>query len=297
MKLVSRKYNHYLNIDTEIDLLNNETFNIHVVYFINCLINENYLDWLKNQLLMINNWNINPDIHIIASIEKSKEHQFRADIVNLFPETKTYIECHYDNEYEYRGIHKVWELGQTFNSKNDIILYFHSKGIGRNKNYEQNKNDKYNIILRDIDYIIEIFSVFPNIHKAGYSSGGNGWVWFNFWFARGSYINMIEEPIKTTRRHYYEDWLARKIDGKVGDSINEKPYSYYENTLNNCYNFYVDTQNNIGNIGSYFCPNENKYFSFRTHQKTISPPKIIPPKIITKKSTKNKNIFMVFNKF
>jgi len=60
------------------------------------------------------------------------------------------------------------------------------------------KNDHYNIILKDIELIKEIFTIFPIIDKIGYCSGGIGWIWYNFWYVRGSYINKVEMPIKTT---------------------------------------------------------------------------------------------------
>ena len=66
--------------------------------------------------------------------------------------------------------------------------------------------------------------------------GGNGWIWYNFWYARGSYIKYVERPIKTYRRHYYEDWLGRKVKNEnyiICD--NERSYIFYENTLNTCY--------------------------------------------------------------
>ena len=36
-----------------------------------------------------------------------------------------------------------------------------------------------------------------------------GWIWFNFWWARASYLKKLVEPVRSTRRHYYEDWLGR----------------------------------------------------------------------------------------
>ena len=50
IKLVKKDYEHYLNIDTEINLNNNENFNLYSVYFINAIANPNYLDWLINHI-------------------------------------------------------------------------------------------------------------------------------------------------------------------------------------------------------------------------------------------------------
>jgi len=229
-------------------------YNLHIVYYINCLINSNYLDWLKHQLkymtTQVNDKNIielnKSKIYIIASIKKTQEKNFINKLNEFYPESIFEIEFFPDNEYEYQGIKKVWNLGQIYNNKNDIILYYHSKGMSRNTEYKYNKNDKYNIILKDIKKIFKIYNEFSEIDKIGYSCGGNGWIWYNFWYARGSYINSLENPIKTNRRHYYESWLGRKIK-----------FDKERSNLKNCYSFH--TNENVPNIGFYYNPNSNKY--------------------------------------
>ena len=256
--LVKKNYTHYVNVDInmQIDIDRVENYNLYIVYFINCLVNTNYMDWLVNQLNLVKDFG--GTIYIVSTIVQSDEITFRQNVNKLFSNVN--IECHYENEFEYRGILKVWELGQIHNNANDIILYFHSKGVTHNKSYKDNAKDSYNIILKDINRIKEIFTIFPQIDKIGYSSGGCGWIWYNFWYVRGSYINQVERPIKIDRRHYYEDWLARKVD--INDKIceNERPFSHYKNSLINCYGFYTH-KNIIGNIGSYFDSNNNKYYT------------------------------------
>jgi hypothetical protein len=264
MKIIKNKYTHLVNDNIEIDLdfNNNNELNFYIVYFINCLVNENYFDWLKNQIDMV--YNYNGTIFIIATLNKNNEDQFRKEVLDKYP--NVVIECNYENDFEYPGILKVWELGQIYSSRNDIILYFHSKGTSYFKTYESCinddycKNNDYNIIFKDINKIKEIYNLFPSIDKIGYFSGGIGLIWFNFWFVRGSYVNLVEKPIKTRRRHYYEDWLSRKLDKnnmQPHDNI-ERPFDYYKNTILNCYGFYCNE--NFGNIGSYFSADHNKMY-------------------------------------
>jgi hypothetical protein len=257
MRHVKKQYDHYLNIDTVIDLNRSETYKVYVVYYINGIVNSNYLDWLINQIIYLVNYQAK--IYIVATILRSHEDFFRKSVSDLFPNLNIEVECHYDNEFEYRGILKVWELGQVHKNQNDIILYFHSKGLTHHKDYANNKNDNYNVILKDINKIKEIFTIFPLIDKIGYCSGGIGWIWYNFWFARGSYINTLEKPINTLRRHYYEDWLARKVDpGKQFCASERHLFFEYKNTLNTCYGFHTDG-NTIANIGSFYDPDKNCY--------------------------------------
>jgi len=118
--------------------------------------------------------------------------------------------------------------------------------------------------LKDVEKIKEIFTIFPKIDKIGIFSGGCGWLWTNFWYARGSYNNRVEHPLNTDRRHYYEDWLARKV--KIGDEYSETErsnVSYYENTLDRCYGFHTD-KITIANIGSYFDAGSAKFYNLQS---------------------------------
>lgn len=258
MKIIKNKYIHYINNYKTVPVIipNENEINLYIVYFINCLTSPNYFDWLKNQIDIV--YNDNRTIYIIATLDINQETEFKQNVLSIFP--NVIIECNYTDEHEYRGILKVWELGQQYTNTNDIILFFHAKDMLHANSYDDIKNNKYYVILKDMEKIKEIFNIFPSIDKVGYFSGGSGWIWYNFWYARGSYINKIEKPIKTDRMHYYEDWLSRKlkyIDTEMDETI-EKPYGHYENTLNNCYGFYCDES--FGNIGSYYDPNEDKMY-------------------------------------
>ena len=135
MKIINKKYIHSSNNEAIYTCLNNEKkYNLFIVYFINCLTNVNYFDWLFNQINMVKNFN--GTIYIIATIGKEEELIFRDKVSKYFP--GIIIECNYSNDFEYPGILKVWELGQIHNSENDIFLYFHSKGTTHHKNYENN---------------------------------------------------------------------------------------------------------------------------------------------------------------
>jgi hypothetical protein len=195
--------------------------------------------------------NHNASIFIVASIFQQEEENFRKNVLSLYPNVT--IECHYENQYEYPGILKVWELGQIHNKENDLILYFHSKGVSRFTNYVFVKNEEYNRVITELDRIKEIFTIFPSIDKVGLLTGGIGWIWTNFWYARGSYISQLESPLKTTRRHYYEDWLARKVDTIDKLCVNERSHEFYRSTLKSCYQLITD-KINIANIGSYAEP-------------------------------------------
>jgi len=258
IKIVKGKYEHYVDDNLEVCLdVCEPKYTINIVYYINCQVNANWFSWLFNQINLVKN--MGATIYIVATLDHDKECAFRSVVLENFP--NVFIECYYENEFEYRGINKIWELGQYYNKKTDILLYFHSKGVTRNETYEFNKNDVYNIILYDIEKIKEIFTIFPQIDKIGYSSGGIGWIWFNFWYVRGSYLCEVEKPVKTNRRHYYEDYISRKVKCHSDKyCLVERPITHYENTLDSCYGFYTD-QTNVKNIGSHFNADDGRYYS------------------------------------
>ncbi len=257
MKIIKQKYEHRISDNFEIEVRKEyETnYNLYIVYYINCELNENYFTWIQNQINIVINYT--NQIYLMCTINLENEEILREKIKKYFNNDYIVIICNSINEHEYPGINKVWELGQKHNKDNDIIMYFHSKGITRCKDYNESiplLTDAHNCekIIKDINLIYEIFSLFPSIYKITTTCGGFGWGWYNYWIARGSYINHVEKPIKTQRRHYYEDWLFRKLindDIKNLESNNNEnlDFSLYENTLKNCYQIY--TENNTGNIG------------------------------------------------
>jgi len=130
-------------------------------------------------------------------------------------------------------------------------MYFHSKGITHFTTYYDSqcflqgpRTHNCEQIIKDINLIYEIFTIFPSIDKITATCGGIGWGWYNYWIARGSYLCQVEKPIITKRRHYYEDWLGRKL---LNVSLLNNDSSLYENTLKNCYQLYCNEHS--GNIG------------------------------------------------
>ena len=256
MIIIKKNYEHKIGdnmVDLEITLHSQVTYNLFIVYYINCIINKNYFTWIQNQINFVIPHGGN--IYIVCTIEPENEATLKLNIKNAFVVENITVICNYDNEFEYPGINKVWELGQEHNKKNDIILYFQSKGITHYDNYTESIPLLRNVdskncenIVKNIDLIYEIFSIFSSIDKITTTSGGIGWGWYNYWVARGSYIFQVEKPLKTVRRHYYEEWLSRKLINNIEYSENdENDLSKYEITLNQCYQLYTET--NTGNIG------------------------------------------------
>ena len=251
--IISRKYQHTFEHELRLDIQNYQNYQFYIVYYINCELNPNYFEWIENNLKEIQHFHA--EVYLIATI--NPEHE--TELKNKCQHLNIVIQTNSTNLFEYPGILKVWELSNKHNKPTDIILYMQSKGITHEPNYNKHFMSKgvWTDILKDPCLITEIFDIFPTIDKIGARAGGIGWIWFNFWFARGSYLCQVEKPIITSRRHYYEDWLARIT--KPEDQFCETErcnLSYYQNTLDSCYS--IDTVMGGKNIGWYYDPSDNQ---------------------------------------
>ncbi len=124
------------------------------------------------------------------------------------------------NVFEYPGTYRAWRLGVEH--PEDVIAYIHSKGAS--------KKD-FTFALRyftgtfaPVRSVLQMFARCRWVTHAGPLCAKNnvadshltprsqGFVWQNFWYARGSYLARLEEPRlyrAALHRYYYELWLGR----------------------------------------------------------------------------------------
>lgn len=132
-------------------------------------------------------------------------------------DARFHVLWHHENAHEYFGIQQVWERARLWAQEEDgvnrVILYFHSKGMTRTRRgapRDWTETQCFNLAVRPWKAIVERFASTPGVDKIGISCSQHGWLWFNFWWARATYLAQVERPIQTSRRHYYEDWVARR---------------------------------------------------------------------------------------
>tara|TARA_A100000164_G_scaffold379520_1_gene424033 strand:+ start:1866 stop:2996 length:1131 start_codon:yes stop_codon:yes gene_type:complete len=246
-----------LNIDNPI---------INIVYFLNADISACYFKLFKDQLkdliksgILINR-NLKLYLVIICSNDQKKLilKKIISDLkLNQYCEIN--ISFSEDVHKEYEGINKVWEISTKQNKKNSFVFYIHGKGLSYLQNkflYIRQPLEKFlfKLIIYKWKRNIELLSRFESINKIGSLSGIYGWLWFNFWIARTSYIAKLEKPVKRNRACYYEDWLARyelkKTDRSLKTYKNIFNDSYY-NTVNQNINLLSNPKKMKYNIGSY----------------------------------------------
>ena len=125
------------------------------------------------------------------------------------------------NHYEFQGIRRFWEVGQKYPYSNHYVLYFHGKGmvnIRTDKRRDPQNKDLTDMVVLKWRDVIRQFERNPTMHTAGQAVSGGGWLWSNFMWARGSHLHNVQKPVLCERRHYYEDWIARKRYPEVSNS-------------------------------------------------------------------------------
>jgi len=108
------------------------------------------------------------------------------------------------NNFEYPGIKKLHELGNSYPDK--LFFYMHSKGMvfhGTNGRVYQEMLLLKNSI-KYWKYVLNIFKIHQFIDKAGLFPDHTGIIWYNFFWIRGSFLKDLEPPIISDNRYYYE---------------------------------------------------------------------------------------------
>lgn len=188
---------------------------VDVVYFANLFVNRSHghllilqqmFDLIETGLLEV------ATLHIVVSCPRNYDYQ--PIIQQIREKTTSPIQFHFnhDNCHEFPGIMKVYQLALQTHYRSHYILYFHAKGISRFQG-EREPIEKalHSIVISPWKRIFKIFKYYPTIDKVGSTYSQQGWMWWNYWWVRATYVARLESPIKTTRRYYYEDWLCRVL--------------------------------------------------------------------------------------
>eukprot|EP01039_Chlorochromonas_danica_P001392 gene1392-1513_t len=123
------------------------------------------------------------------------------------------------NFYEYPGISEVWhwarQIASPQQARNTLFLYFHTKGmIFHGDETKRHDLPFFSMVIEPWKTVREHFMSDPLLNKAGFAISNHGWGWHNFWWARASYLQTLEYPIRNPFRFYYEEWLGRVQQNK-----------------------------------------------------------------------------------
>lgn len=226
---IMENYRSIFELDLDPELLNYKYATIPqvvtpimIVYFIYTIpgINWKYIvsyqltQLVKSGLLTISKLHIH-----IASIDKDCLEETIRMVKDFLPTESDYtIQTSTKNEYEYRGIQWIHTLAQEHPER--IFLYFHSKGMTAPNLDKINDSKKlFQEVIVPWKKVLHIFHTKKKVNKVGFAGSDKGFMWFNFWWARGTYLATCETPAITDDRFYYEYWLGYKNNGTKSNHI------------------------------------------------------------------------------
>jgi len=226
--------NTYINDDDDdVNMINDKP--IYILYYAFLYDGQKWKNIIAGQIR---------DIYYSGILKMSKLHAVLSGTPCEIQEAKLLIQSIindtiditevYENTYEFSAFIKIRELALL--NPNKIFIYLHSKGM-INNNPSQNRTMIEILLTRSTllnwDTTLFIFNNFQEIQKAGSFPAQEGWIWFNFWWARGSYLiscNPIEIPINMVEndRFICESWLGRSGNNTWTDiySLVTKNISY-----------------------------------------------------------------------
>ena len=199
-----------------------------IVYFINCFVSNgwemilrSHLEDLQSSMVLLYK---RCSVKIIVNCKHedlSKVAKLASDLLGSInvsidkagnkPFAGLHIVWTEEDSYEYPAIKLLYETAKSMGDE-DYLIYAHAKGLSHVDNHSRNlpidSDIASKMLLRNALINIDILDTVKSLSKIGPGLGGSGWMWFNFYIARASYIKGLHEPVKTANRHYYESWLG-----------------------------------------------------------------------------------------
>lgn len=186
---------------------------VTIVYY--AFLNEgsSWINILSDQLIALNNTGLLEIAEFYAHITGDEMAcQYAIKIIkSIIPIAQVFIS--FVNRFEFPGIHLTWQLAQA--KPDNLFLYFHSKGMSYNVT-ERRFDEKqiFQEVICKWKRVLDVFSFNQDVNKVGLAVGDLGFIWFNFWWARGKYISQCIEPEISDNRWIYETWLAKQSNNQ-----------------------------------------------------------------------------------
>ena len=212
--------------NADLDIESKADLDIIIVYNVYLPTRRDWRPLLRSQMQDIADIGLleRSELHVSISAEVSEttdsktsylgqklQFQEAIQIIDKITNKRATYELTLGNFYEYPGIARLWRLGRL-KDRQSLFLYFHSKGMVNHGN-SLNANKKYKplflTVIKPWQEVERRFKENRELNLAGYAASRSGFIWYNFFWVRGSYLKTLTRPIKTSRRHYYEDYISR----------------------------------------------------------------------------------------
>lgn len=220
--------------------------NVKLVYYVYVNPNSNWRGIISGQLLQLKGLGIldEVDLYIHVTDTTGNLEKVVSFIGELYNGAR--ISTSTENHFEYPGIRLIYDLAQK--NPDCFFVYMHSKGMSANVHSRtiaeqmlltgtfEDWRRKLSFFSDDRINKIGLFPAIGDDRDSEKPGTRGGWIWFNFWYARGRYLVKCDEPKITEDRYYFEHWLGLQ-NGKLV-------------ITNDCYNLYRRTKK------AYFTPSK-----------------------------------------
>ena len=185
---------------------------IKIVYFA-YLITDKWLPIVEEQLDSLKSLELYNESSNIYMTVISDDNQLTI-LKNLLADKYSKVEIKnvfQDNVYEYPGLKTIYQIADDDDAT--LLIYFHSKGMTSNQHETRQYLFKYTFENYK-DYLKE-FENNKHLEVAGAIPHENGFIFFNFFWARSSYVrNYCEKPIVSDNRYIWEVWIGSEFSRK-----------------------------------------------------------------------------------
>ncbi|MBS9479145.1 hypothetical protein [Ancylobacter radicis] len=179
---------------------------IHVVYGFFLHPGSNWRAIMAGQIGSLRRYGLLAEADLSIVITDPHATPGLADFVAGLCGPRATILIHLENRYEYWALHRLWQIACACPEAR--VAYFHSKSVSRNiparccteKALTRGTFEEWRQFLALLDdERIDMLGLFP---------AADGWVWYNFWWAKASYVAGLPEPVTSEDRHSHEGWLG-----------------------------------------------------------------------------------------
>lgn len=137
------------------------------------------------------------------------------------------VHLFYENRFEYDGLQRVWDVASTVparSARQHLVLYFHGKGAVNDKvagSQSLGNALLTRIVVLQWRAIVRRFAADPAVDTAGVLATTEGSQWYNFWWARASYLHRGVAPAPQRNRFFFEHWLGLRAACSEPGSLQE----------------------------------------------------------------------------
>lgn len=123
-------------------------------------------------------------------------------------------QLHHTNTFEFPGILNLYTIDATGSDDEDtVLLYFHSKGM--TSNLPNIRKNLFDITIKNYQEYLNAFENDSELDIAGYCPHVNGFIYFNFFWIRSSYIRKwCPLPVPNEDRFIWEVWFGKDYSTK-----------------------------------------------------------------------------------